>query len=186
VDIILRIVPPMGDELILSDNRQLIYSLTQHGYSISKVSLDQYQSSDFLQILERKGYGTELVSVDITMDPYENLKTALYEGRVLVYDYPPLMEELRTLQKDLIKRKIDHPPRGSKDLCDSLAGTLFTLADHSYDEPMPMVRSGFDDEEIWIPEPINSRDPLSPGTPQSILPPFLVGGHNDWDDGPGW
>jgi len=112
VDLILQVVPPAGDEIILGDIRRLIYELSAHGYTINNVSLDSFQSRDTLQQLQQKGYNAEMVSVDTSMEPYENLKTALYENRVFCYEYLPLIKELQQLEKDSLRRKVDHPPKG--------------------------------------------------------------------------
>ena len=112
VDLILRVVPPSGDEIILGDVRRLIYDLAQHGYTITSVTTDSFQSTDMIQQLNARGFQAKVVSVDTSTDPYENLKTALYEDRVYVYDHPVLMKELRQLQRDLRRNKIDHPNRG--------------------------------------------------------------------------
>ena len=114
VDVLLKIVPPPGGEIVLGDIRRLIYELSSHGYTITSVTLDQFQSADMLQQLSQRGYNAQLQSVDITPDPYENLKTALYENRLRYYNYPPLIQELQTLEDNRSgrRRKIDHPPRG--------------------------------------------------------------------------
>lgn len=112
VDLILRIVPPVGDEIVLGDIRRLVYELSQHGYMITYVSLDTWQSVDALQQLKQKGYRAEHLSVDTKPDPYEHLKTAFYEDRVKVYPYEPLFKELLQLERDETKKKIDHPPKG--------------------------------------------------------------------------
>lgn len=152
VDCILRVVPPPGDEIILGDIRRLIYELAQHGYSISSVSTDSFQSKDMIQQLNAKGFNARLVSVDTSTDPYENLKTAFYEDRVLVYDYPILMTELRQLQRDFVRRKVDHPQRGSKDCADALAGCVWTLSQLQFAEPLPIIRHSAYSNDAWLPE----------------------------------
>jgi hypothetical protein len=152
VDVMLRIVPPIGGEIILGDVRRMIYDLSAHGYSISFVSLDSYQSADSLQQLASKGYKTQMVSVDKQMAPYDNLKAALYEDRVYYYDYPIILKELRELEKDEVKKKIDHPVRGSKDVADGLAGCLFTLSRHRVSLPVPMQRGLTQNDDAWMEE----------------------------------
>jgi intein/homing endonuclease len=98
VDVVLQVVPPPGDEIILADVRQLIYNFTDKGYVITKVTMDQYQSADMLQTLAKKGYNVEVLSVDRTTDPYDNIKMAMYEGRMSYYRYPALLKELRELE----------------------------------------------------------------------------------------
>lgn len=141
VDLLLRVTPPTGGEILLGDIREIIYSFTNHGYLITQVTLDGWGGSiDSIQQFNQKGYESKKVSVDLTMDPYINLKNALYEDRVLFYDYPPLQEELIKLQKISDKQKIDHPPKGRKDVADALCGCLWTLSQGTGWEPVPFIK----------------------------------------------
>lgn len=192
VDVILQVVPPAGDEIILGDIRQLIYDLSGHGYTITRVTMDQFQSADTLQVLSQKGYTAELVSCDRTPEPYDNLKIALYEGRVLYYHYPPLLKELRELELRFKnkRRKIDHPVKGSKDCADALAGVCFTLSDQQESVPLPMMKgmTYYGNEDAWLPEQkqasMAGNKQAALNTDLSQLPPFLVGSRDDW--GGGW
>lgn len=152
VDLILRVVPPSGDEIILGDVRRLIYELAGHGYTITSVSTDSFQSTDMVQQLNSKGFNARIVSVDTSMDPYENLKTTLYEDRLFVYEYPMLLQELRQLQRDFRRNKVDHPQRGSKDCSDALAGALWTLSQLQFSAPVPMIRHSAYAGDAWLPE----------------------------------
>jgi len=145
IDFMLRIVPPIGGEIDLGDVRQLIYELTTHGFKIPVVTLDSYNSVDAIQTLKKRGYSAEVLSVDRKTDPYDTLKTALYEDRVSYYDYAPVQVELRTLEIDYGKRKIDHPARGpdgrpgTKDVSDALAGVVYTLSQRQHLDPLPLL-----------------------------------------------
>jgi hypothetical protein len=202
VDFIMRIVPPTGDEIILGDIRRMVYDLSAHGYMITSVTMDSFQSADAIQQLSAKGYNAEMVSVDTTPEPYDNLKTALYEGRVFFYDYPPLIEELQRLEQKWDarkKRKIDHPPRGSKDVADALAGCLWTLSINAPTaQPLPLQRglAKQGKDEAWMEE---QRQALLAGNRSAVvnqdlteygsLPPFLTGDSSSddpWGDGGGW
>jgi hypothetical protein len=189
VDFILRIVPPVGGEIELGDVRQFIYDLTAHGFLITNVSLDSYQSADALQQLGKKGYTSARLSVDTHIEPYDNLKTALYEGRVLYYSYPPLIEELRTIEHIREKNKVDHPIHGSKDVADALAGCLYTLSQKQVSQPLPFMRgTGGLAGEAWMDE---QRQATLAGSPDAannspILPAFLVGSGSSDDWGGGW
>jgi hypothetical protein len=159
VDFILKVVPPTGGEIILGDIRRIIYELTAHGYIITTVSMDQFNSADGLQQLSQKGYNAIQTSVDTTPDPYDNLKIAMYEDRLFFYDYPPLTDELRKLEQKWDakkKRKIDHPPRGSKDCADALAGCLYTLSQNSPSaQPLAPMRASSrisPSEDVWLEE----------------------------------
>lgn len=190
VDLMLQVIPPPGDEIILGDIRRLIYELHDHGYLISNVSLDSFQSRDTLQQLQQKGYNAELVSVDTSMEPYETLKTALYENRLFVYDYPVLQRELQQLEKDAKRRKVDHPPKGSKDCADALAGVCYTLMRDRTHQPLPILRGISVYGDAWMPE---QRQAKMAGDLQAemntdmrnygMLPPFLSGGGGGGGDG---
>lgn len=206
IDFVLRVVPPTGDEIILGDIRRMVYDLSAHGYMVTMTSMDSFQSADSLQQLAAKGYTAELVSVDVTPEPYDNLKTALYENRVFFYNYPPLIEELRTLEQRYDarkKRKIDHPPRGRKDVADAVAGCLWTLAQKApHAQPLAPQRgmTKFGNEEAWMeeqrqammPGASQNQDLRDYGTPEAgMLPPFLTGGGSSgsddpWGSGGGW
>ena len=194
VDLILRIVPPIGDEIQMGDIRRMIYRLAAKGYLITKVTADSWNTREMIQKLHQKGYNAEVLSVDRTMSPYECLKNAIYEGRMDVYDYPILIKELRELEHDRVKRKIDHPVKGSKDCSDALAGVCFSLTENSLKQPMPMLPSTpMYSGDAWMQEQLHhaaaqnarqaaqdlSQGPLGPGQ----LPAFFLGtdAEYDWD-----
>jgi hypothetical protein len=199
-DLLLQVVPPPGDEIILADVRQLIYNLSDRGYVITKVTMDQFQSADMLQTMAKKGYNAELLSVDRTTDAYDNLKTALYEGRMNYYEYPPLLKELRELELRFLgnssahrkKRKVDHPQMGSKDIADALAGSCYTLAFNQESMPMPMMSSKPGGSDAWLLEQKQSHAAGNEGATDNktvkdfeMLPPFLMGDGDDWSGGGG-
>jgi len=197
VDIILRIVPPIGGEIVLGDVRRLVYDLSAHGFTITSVSIDSWQSVDSIQQLAAKGYNSQLLSVDKKIDPYDNLKTALYEGRVYYYEYPRLLKELREVEHDRVANKVDHPAKGSKDLADSLAGCLYTLSQQRVYQPLPIMRGVSYHGDEWVEENMlpklhQAEIPNDSGEKSAdnfgMLPPFLTGtGTDGWDgDGSNW
>lgn len=186
VDFVLRVVPPPGEEIIMGDLRRMIYELSQHGYAIAKVTYDRFQSADMGQILNQKGYNTEVLSCDTSMDPYENLKLALYEDRVYIYEYLPLAKELQQLEKDLKRRKVDHPAKGSKDVSDALAGCCFSLRELRSSSPLPILRGSSQYSDAWMPEQKqavwagNSAAGKNENVADSsTLLPFLLGGRDE-------
>jgi len=140
VDFLLRISPPVGGEIDQAGLRSLIYQFQAKGFSVSFVSADQFNSADTLQQLARKGLTTERISVDKPMDAYDILKQALYENRLSFYDYRPLLDELKWIQKDNIRNKVDHPAGKSKDVADALAGIVFTLTTMYHGAPMGVYK----------------------------------------------
>lgn len=137
-DLLMRIAAPPGREIFLGDIRRLIYDLRdERGFKIVKVTTDGFQSTDTRQQLERRRIETELVSVDRQMLPYEDLREAIYENRV---EFPQYMVRYRPDDSDMTEIvykelseimdngvKVDHPPEGSKDIADAMAGVVYTL-----------------------------------------------------------
>jgi hypothetical protein len=74
------------------------------------------------------------------MDPYMFFRTALYEGRVSYYEYGPLLEELPQLEHNKVRKRIDHPPRGKKDLGDGAAGVAYHVHTLAMSEPVMPAR----------------------------------------------
>ena len=128
IDFTLRVSPPRGDEINFEKIRTLFYKLRDQGVQLRWVSFDSYQSRDSIQILRQKGFMTGLVSVDKDTRPYDVLKTALYDRRVLIPDHPRLLKELLQLERVPLKDKVDHPATGSKDVADALCGCVYGLS----------------------------------------------------------
>jgi len=112
VDVVLRINPPPGEQIYLPDLRRLVYELSTHGYSFMGFSTDKYQYVEMHQQIKRRGIHAELISMDETTNPYDELKRAIYEKRIRFHEYEPLIEELKTLEYDRLRGKIDHPEAG--------------------------------------------------------------------------
>jgi len=128
LDMILEVRPPRGGEIEFENIRKLIYTLRDKlRLPVKWVTFDQYQSRDSMQILHREGFMTGYQSMDVDTYAYDVLKQALYDGRVLAPEHPKALKELVTLEIDVKKNKIDHPPHSSKDVADSIAGVVFGL-----------------------------------------------------------
>ena len=106
---------PKGHQISFEKNRQFIRWLRSQGFSIRGISSDTYQSADLIQQMSAEGYNTEVISVDRVKDniniPYQTLKSAIYEGRLQLYEAPLLTEELIGLERNN-NGKIDHSPAG--------------------------------------------------------------------------
>lgn len=126
IDCLIRLKGSKTNPNILDDIRSIIYQLSKLGFNIGPVSLDGYQSTDFIQIMNRKGYDAYLLSVDLKMTPYINMRQALYEERINCPVHDFLEHELKTLE-NINDKKIDHPLKGSKDMSDALCGTINSL-----------------------------------------------------------
>jgi len=139
IDLALRIVPPDRGEIPMAEVRRLIYELTEHGFHIGLVTMDTYQSADMRQNLNSKGYKAEVLSVDSSSDAYDLLKNAINEERFDCLPFPHLEKELRQLEWNPKRKKVDHPQDGSKDVADGLAGVTMSLTTRL--APQPLVAS---------------------------------------------
>jgi len=164
-DLVLRVIPPPGDEIMLADLRGIVYQFMGHGFMVSYSSLDQFQSADTIQQFNKHGIEAEVVSIDRTTEPYDTLKAAIYEGRFRMAPNPIALQEFRYLQR-VPKRggkvKIDHPKRnpdgtpGSKDVADSIAGVVYSLSKKAPGRPVDMVSSSREspdmnkEDDSWV------------------------------------
>ena len=64
------------------------------------------------------------ISVDRLPDHYETLRDAIYDGRVVMVESQTLHRELVELEYNAIDERVDHPPRGSKDVADAVCGAI--------------------------------------------------------------
>lgn len=130
-DLLLRVVPPRHREIQYDRIRDIIYRLQEIGMRIGFVSMDSFQTAEMRQQLTRRRIPNDILSVDRTTEPYEILKAAFYEKRIDLYPYPIVTKELRQLEHDRLKGKIDHPEHGSKDVSDAMAGVAYILTLHA-------------------------------------------------------
>ena len=131
IDGTLKVDPPKNGEINFAKIRKIFYKLTALGMNIRWITFDSYQSVDSIQILRGKGYITGNQSMDKTTLPYDILKTALIDTRVVIPENPDLRDEIVHLERTE-KGKIDHTPYSTKDIADSLAGVVFGLTTQVY------------------------------------------------------
>lgn len=127
IDGVLEVRPPRNGEILFSKIRDIFHALKKIGVPVRWITFDTYQSVDSIQLLRQAGFITGVQSMDRNIDAYEFVKAALYDGRI---SYPPhtkMQRELASLELDARKGKIDHPPQGSKDCSDALAGVVYGL-----------------------------------------------------------
>ena len=148
IDFMLRVIPPSGEQIFLPDVRRLVYELMEHGFSLVGFSCDSYQSVEMIQQMKTRGVKSEVLSVDATTAAYDSLKSALYEHRIEYYEYEPFEKEVKALEYDQIKGKIDHPKAGSKDVADAVAGVVHGLTERARRMPIaPMAGDVAIDED---------------------------------------
>jgi hypothetical protein len=124
IELCLRIVAPKNDEIPIAKVRGIIYQLADLGCEFEMISYDSWGSVESVQTLAAETFSADTYSVDKDSTAYEQLKVALYDDRIICYEIPVLRRELGSLEKNEKTGKIDHPPSGSKDLSDALAGVI--------------------------------------------------------------
>jgi hypothetical protein len=132
-DFMLRILPPSGAEIDISKIRSFIISLRDHGLPIVVVSCDGFASQDLLQLMRKLNFESNRLSIDRNDEPYLFLRQTIVERRLMMYKYNPVIIELTDLERDIEKRKVDHPKTSNitglpatKDVSDSLCGAVTT------------------------------------------------------------
>jgi hypothetical protein len=143
-DLLARIKAVPGEEIILADVRRFIYYLRDDlGFKILDITIDGFQSTDTMQILRKKKFRVDYLSVDRSTGPYETLRESIYDRRI---EFPKFMTYLSRSNNNLVEiaykelmelnyngKKVDHPAKGSKDLTDCMAGVAEKLTgDRSY------------------------------------------------------
>lgn len=63
--------------------------------------------------------------------PYQYLRSCLYENRFELYNSERLYDELVLLERNINTGKIDHPPNGHKDVADAVCGAIFNASKYA-------------------------------------------------------
>jgi hypothetical protein len=152
IDGVLRIMPPRGGgEIDLELVRDLVLWLRGEIY-LRWGTCDSYQSTMLLQAMRKARIKCGVLSVDQSMAPYTEVKLAVKDERLLFPYHEMLLKELRELERDPEKDKVDHPTGGSKDCSDAVAGVVYVLQqkEASYGRPVSARRrlSGSDESAV--------------------------------------
>jgi hypothetical protein len=131
IDLVERIgASHVTGEVDLEEVRNKIYGLKEMGYFIKLITLDKFASADFLQILKRKGFRADYLSVDRTVEPYQTLKEYVYAKNLSCHKCPILLDELCGLEITK-SSKVDHVPGAHKDLADAVCGAVYNCVKES-------------------------------------------------------
>lgn len=103
--------------------RDLITDLSEIGFPIVKVTADSWQSEDTLQLMEKMGYSTEVISVDRDKIPHITFRNALFEGRSELPENQIMVREFTDLVDS--GKKFDHPTKGTKDISDAVVASHY-------------------------------------------------------------
>lgn len=113
---------PMNGEIDFNDVRRMIFELADK-FPVFIVTMDRWQSHDTSKILQSRGLPTEMHVVQ--KEDYDTLSTCIYDGRLVGYHHPILVDEELVKLQLLKGKKIDHPRQGFKDGSDCLAGAVY-------------------------------------------------------------
>lgn len=111
-----------GQEINFASVRQMIVDLCRK-FDVGLVTFDRWQSIEMIQSLKVQGISADFHSVK--KSDYDTLMTAIYDGRLRGYWNEILVEEELLKLRLMSNNKVDHPTKGSKDLADALAGSVF-------------------------------------------------------------
>ena len=127
MDALLTIKPSSGSQIPIYKIKKLVFALRNMGYKIEWVSLDGFQSADFIQTMRRNGMKSGVVSMDRTPEPYMTTKQLILDGFIDGPDHELIRNELKGLSWVSQNTKVDHPPDGC-----FMGDTLILRSDGTY------------------------------------------------------
>jgi len=121
VDAVRYWTPTPDKSVDFTEVRDYILALKTRGFNISVCTFDRWNSHDMMQQLKQYGINTEILSV--AKKHYDDMAMVVLEERLNGPYIPLLIDEL--LQLKIMRDKVDHPRKGSKDLADAVCGSIF-------------------------------------------------------------
>ena len=113
--------PTAEKSVDFTEVKDYILSLKTRGFNIGVCTFDRWNSHDMMQQLKTYGINTEILSV--AKKHYDDMAMVVLEERLNGPHIPLLIDEL--LQLKIMRDKVDHPRKGSKDLADAVCGAVF-------------------------------------------------------------
>ncbi len=145
-DFVLRLKARVGDRIPLHSIRRFLIDLKAKGLNIRMSTFDlRLLSEDTIQLLNKANVTADYLSLDKNIKPYMDFRSMLYEGRWICHMHKWLFFELKNLEHDKKKNKVDHPDKvkelefleggghrdivikGSKDCADAVAGSVYNV-----------------------------------------------------------
>lgn len=121
VDAIRYWTPTAEKSVDFTEVKDYILSLRTRGFKIRVCTFDRWNSHDMMQQLKAYGINTEILSV--AKKHYDDMAMIVLEDRLTGPHLKLLIDEL--LQLKIMKDRVDHPRKGSKDLADAVCGSVF-------------------------------------------------------------
>ena len=121
VDAVRYWTPTADKSVDFTEVRDYILSLRSAGFNIRLCTFDRWNSHDMMQQLKQYGINTETLSV--AKKHYDDMAMVVLEERLNGPNIKLLVDEL--LQLKIMRDKVDHPRKGSKDLADAVCGSIY-------------------------------------------------------------
>jgi len=121
VDAVRYWTPTPDKSVDFTEVKDYILSLKTRGFNIRACTFDRWNSHDMMQQLKSYGINTELLSV--AKKHYDDMAMVVMEERLSGPAIKLLIDEL--LQLKIMRDKVDHPRKGSKDLADAVCGAVY-------------------------------------------------------------
>ena len=121
VDAVRYWTPTPDKSVDFTEVKDYILSLRSRGFNIGVCTFDRWNSHDMMQQLKQYGINTEILSV--AKKHYDDMAMIVLEDRLNGPHINLLIDEL--LQLKIMRDKVDHPRKGSKDLADAVCGSIF-------------------------------------------------------------
>lgn len=154
VDAVMYWTPTADKSVDFTEVKDYILSLRTAGFKIRLCTFDRWNSHDMMQQLKQYGINTETLSV--AKKHYDDMAMIVLEERLSGPSIPLLIDEL--LQLRIMRDKVDHPRKGSKDLSDAVCGSIYNAISmtrfninqeidiHTYDS----IKYDNNDEEVRL------------------------------------
>jgi hypothetical protein len=127
VDAVRYWTPTPDKSVDFTEVKDYILSLRTRGFNIRVCTFDRWNSHDMMQQLKQYGINTEILSV--AKKHYDDMAMVVLEERLNGPHIPLLIDEL--LQLKIMRDKVDHPRKGSKDLADAVCGSVYNAISRS-------------------------------------------------------
>ena len=161
VDAVMYWTPTSDKSVDFGEVRDYILSLRSRGFNIKICTFDRWNSHDMMQQLKQYGINTETLSV--AKKHYDDMAMVVLEERLMGPHIPLLVDELLELR--IMRDKVDHPRKGSKDLADAVCGSIYNA--------ISLTRAAFGDIEVHDYSSVKKqyRESLAADSPNLIRAP---------------
>ena len=145
VDAVRYWTPTTDKSVDFTEVKDYIIGLRSAGFNIRMCTFDRWNSHDMMQQLKAYGINTETLSV--SKRHYEDMAMIVLEERLSGPHIPLLIDEL--LQLKIMRDKVDHPRKGSKDLADAVCGSIYNAISRSKNDSIEEIEVHTYDPYSW-------------------------------------